>query len=187
MTRKERKSGHSSPPYGKEKTGRSAERGKDMFREMLRKKQQLTQEECLAILKKEPRGVLSVLGDDGYPYGMPMNHFYCEQDGKLYFHGAKSGHKIDAMKRHDKASFCVYDQGARREDEWFLRIRSVIVYGRIEFIEDRAKTYEISRLLSYKFTSDKAYIEEEIRRSGPGTLLFALVPEHMTGKLVKES
>ena len=63
-----------------------------MFREMLRKKQLLTQEECLAILKNEPRGVLSVLGDDGYPYGMPMNHFYCEADGKIYFHGGRKGH-----------------------------------------------------------------------------------------------
>ena len=61
-----------------------------MFREMLRKKQQLTQEACIEILKKEPRGVLSVLGDDGYPYGMPMNHYYCEEDGKIYFQAAKT-------------------------------------------------------------------------------------------------
>ena len=132
--------------------------GKAMFREMLRKKQQLTQEECIAILKNEPRGVLSVLGDDDYPYGMPMNHFYCEADGKVYFHGGKKGHKIDAMKRHDKASFCVYDRGFRREGEWALNIKSVIVFGHIEFIEDRAKVYEIARLLSYKFTDDTQYI-----------------------------
>ena len=158
-----------------------------MFREMLRIRQQLTREECIDILKREPRGVLSVLGDDDYPYGMPMNHFYCEEDGKLYFHGGKTGHKIDAITRCSKASFCVYDQGTRQEGEWFLRIRSVIVFGKIEIVEDRTKTYEISRLLSYKFTNDEKYIENEIARSGPGTLLFALVPEHMTGKLVKES
>ena len=158
-----------------------------VFREMVRIRQQLTDGECIEILKNEPRGVLSVLGDDGYPYGMPLNHFYCEEDGKLYFHGGKNGHKIDAVRRYDKASFCVYDQGVRQEGEWFLRIRSVIVFGRIEIIEDQAKTCEISRLLSYKFTKDEAYIEDEIRRFGPGTLLFALVPEHMTGKLVKES
>lgn len=157
-----------------------------MFREMLRAGQQLTEEECVGILKKEPRGVLSVLGDGGYPYGMPMNHYYCEADGRLYFHGGKKGHKIDAARRCGKASFCVYDRGTRQEGEWFLRFRSVIVFGRIEFIEDPEKTYEISRLLSRKFTQDEAYIENEIRHSGPGTLLFALVPEHMTGKLVKE-
>lgn len=157
-----------------------------MFREMLRIRQQLTEEECIDILKHEPRGVLSVLGEDDYPYGMPMNHFYCEADGRIYFHGGKAGHKIDALRRHDKVSFCVYDKGVRQEDEWFLRFRSVIVFGRIVFVEDRAKTYEISRRLSYKFTADETYIESEIRNSGPGTLLFALIPEHMTGKLVKE-
>ncbi len=158
-----------------------------MFREMHRIKQQLSREECIEILKNEPRGVLSVLGDDDYPYGLPINHFYCETDGKLYFHGGKQGHRIDAVKRHDKVSFCVYDKGFRREGEWALNIRSVIVFGRIECVEDREKTIEISRLLSHKFTDDEAYIDREIEKSGPGTLLLALTPEHMTGKLVNES
>ena len=91
------------------------------------------------------------------------------------------------MKRHNKSSFCVYDQGFRREGEWALNIRSVIVFGHIEFIEDRDKLYEIARLLSLKFTDDTKYIEHEIQISGPGTLMFALVPEHMTGKIVNES
>ena len=158
-----------------------------MFREMMRKKQQLTKEQCIEILKTELRGVLSVLGDDDYPYGMPLNHYYCEADGKLYFHGGKNGHRIDAMKRHEKASFCVYDSGVRKEGDWALYIRSVIVFGRIEFIEDRETTYRISAELSRKFTDDEGYIEQEITRSGTGTLLFALVPEFMSGKLVHEA
>ena len=158
-----------------------------MFREMMRIKQQLPQEECIEILKNEPRGVLSVLGDDGYPYGMPINQYYCEEDGKIYFHSGKKGHKVDAIKRCDKASFCAYDQGFRREGEWALNIRSVIDFGRIEIIEDTEKVYEISRRLSRKFTDDEAYIEHEIVKSGPRTLMFALVPEHMTGKLVNEA
>ena len=153
----------------------------------MRIKQQLPQEECIEILKNEPRGVLSVLGDDGYPYGMPINQYYCEEDGKIYFHSGKKGHKVDAIKRCDKASFCAYDQGFRREGEWALNIRSVIVFGRIEIIEDTEKVYEISRRLSRKFTDDEAYIEHEIVKSGPRTLMFALVPEHMTGKLVNEA
>lgn len=158
-----------------------------MFREMLRKKQQLSDEECIEILKQEPRGVLSVIGDDDYPYGMPLNHFYCESDGKLYFHSGKKGHKIDAITRRDKASFCVYDQGFRREGEWALNIRSVIVFGRIEIVTDPEKICEIARLLSYKFTDDEKYIEDEIKKSGPRTFMFALVPEHITGKLVNEA
>ena len=153
----------------------------------MRKKQQLPQEECIAILKKELRGVLSVLGDDDYPYGMPINHYYCEEDGKLYFHGGMKGHKIDAMKRHDKASFCIYDEGFRRDGEWALNIKSVIVFGHIEFTEDRETISRISSALSRKFTDDEDYISREIEQAGARTLLFALVPDHLTGKLVKEA
>ena len=157
-----------------------------MFREMLRKKQQLTTDECLEILRNEPRGVLSVLGDDGYPYGMPINQFYCEEDGKLYFHGGKKGHKIDALKKNPKASFCVYDEGRREDGGWYLKIRSVIVFGTVEFIEDYDRMIEITRKLCHKFTQDENYIENEIRNSGPNTLMFCLTPEHMTGKQVNE-
>ncbi len=158
-----------------------------MFREIMRKKQQLSSEECISILKEEPRGVLSVLGDDDYPYGMPINHYYNEEDGKLYFHSGKKGHKIDAMKRHDKASFCVYDRGFRKDGEWALNIKSVIVFGRIEIITDTEKIYEISRKLSRKFTDDEEYIENEILQYGPATLMFVLNPEHITGKIVNEA
>lgn len=158
-----------------------------MFRKMARVKQQISEDECIELLKHEKRGVLSVLGDDDYPYGMPINHFYNDEDGKIYFHGGKSGHKVDAVLKHDKASFCVYDQGYRKDGDWALNIRSVIVFGRIEVIEDTDKVYDISRRLSYKFTDDESYIEHEIKNAGPRTLMFALVPEHMTGKLVKEA
>lgn len=158
-----------------------------MFREMARKKQLISEEECIELLKKEPRGVLSVLGDDDYPYGMPLNHYYCEEDGKIFFHGGKSGHKIDSIKKHNKASFCVYDQGFRNDGEWALNIRSVIVFGKIEIIDDMEKILNISRLLSYKFTKDEKYIEHEIVNAGPRTFMFALVPEYMTGKKVKEA
>ena len=158
-----------------------------MFRKMIRFKQQIPEEECIEILKNEPRGVLSVLGDDDYPYGMPINHFYCEEDGRLYFHTGMKGPRTDAIRRHDKVSFCVYDSGFRREGEWALNIRSVIVFGRVEIIEDRDRIYEIARKLSRKFTDDEAYIEREIRHAGPRTFMFALVPEYMTGKLVNEA
>ena len=158
-----------------------------MFRALVRQKKKLSDADCVEILKNEPRGVLSVLGDMGYPYGMPMNHWYCEADGKIYFHSGKAGHKIDAMRACDKASFCVYDSGYRNEGEWALNIKSVIVFGRIEFVEDHEKALEISRQLSYKFTRDEAYIQNEIVHSGPGVLCFALVPEQICGKLVNEA
>ncbi len=158
-----------------------------MFRKMVRFKQQLSREECIDILNTQLRGVLSVIGDGGWPYGLPINHYYCPEDGKLYFHSGQTGHKIDAIRRCGQASFCVYDEGFRREGEWALNIRSVIVFGRIEIVEGREWAMEIARRLSRKFTFDEAYIDQEIARSGPHTLVFSLTPEHMTGKLVNES
>ena len=157
-----------------------------MFREMMRSRQALSREECLELLRREPRGVLSVHGDDGYPYGMPINHFYNDEDGRIYFHGGRLGHKIDALRRDAKASLCVMDAGTPVEDGWWLRFRSVIVSGRVQFVEDHDRAMEISRRLSRKFTQDERYIEDEVAHSGPGTLVFALIPEHVTGKTVNE-
>ena len=157
-----------------------------MFRKLARIKQQLPQAECIDILKAEPRGVLSVLGDDGYPYGMPLNHYYCEADGKIYFHSGKTGHKVDAIMREPKVSFCVCDQGVREDGDWALTFRSVIVFGKIEIVEDYDRIIEISRALSHKFTQDEAYIANEVEKHGKHTLCFALVPEQICGKRVHE-
>ena len=159
----------------------------DMFREVARVKQKLSDEECMEILKSEPRGVLSLIGDDDYPYGMPMNFLYIPEDNAIYFHGGKKGHKIDAIMKNNKASFCTYDSGFKRPGEWSLNIKSVIAFGRIEMIDDIGETERISRLLSYKFTDDEDYIESEIKNFLKSTLCFALKIEHLTGKIVNES
>ena len=157
-----------------------------MFRKLVRIKQQIPEEECIEILKAAPRGVLSVIGDDGYPYGMPLNHYYCEDDGKIYFHSGKTGHKVDAILRDPKASFCVCDQGVHEDGDWALTFRSVIVFGKIEIVEGYDRIIEISRALSHKFTQDEAYIAHEIEHAGKRTLCFALVPEQICGKRVHE-
>ena len=157
-----------------------------MFRGMRRFKQELTQEECINVLINEPRGILSVLGDDGYPYGVVMNHWYHEADGKLYFHGAKEGHKIDAIKSCDKVSYCVHDEGFRKEGEWALNIKSVIVFGRIRIVEDEEKMREICSNLYRKFDDDEDALKHELTHLSR-VMCLELTPEHMTGKLVKES
>lgn len=157
-----------------------------MFREVARKKQALSEEACLEILKTAPRGVLSVIGDDGYPYGTPINHWYCEADGKLYFHGGKKGHKIDALKACSKASFVCTDGGKPSEEGWWLCFRSVIVFGRVEFVDDPAIADRVVRQITRKFTEDEAYFQQELEEAGNRTLVFALAPEHMTGKTVNE-
>ena len=157
-----------------------------MFRKMRRYKQELSQEECQDILTHEPRGVLSVLGDDGYPYGIVMDHWYNAEDGKLYFHCAKEGHKIDAIKAHDKVSYCVHDEGYRNEGEWPLHIKSVIVFGRIRIIKDEAKMREICMNLYRKFSDDEEALKEELVHL-KRVMCLEITVEHMTGKLVKES
>ena len=158
-----------------------------MFREMRRFKQQISKEECFRILKEQPRGIMSMHGDDGYPYGVPMNHWYSEEDGKLYFHGAKEGHKIDSIKRDDKVSYCVYDQGFRREGEWALNISSVVLFGRIRIVEDEDKKREICTNLCRKFTDDEEYLKKEMANAFPRVCCLELEIEHMSGKLVNES
>lgn len=158
-----------------------------MFRELTRNKKEISKEECFEILKNEKRGVLSVLGDNDYPYGMPMNHFFNEDDGSIYFHCGKIGHRLDSLKKHNKASFCVYDGGYRNDGEWALNIRSVIVFGKVEIIDDAETIVDISRKLSLKFTKDEEYIQNEIEKYAKGTLILKLIPEHICGKLINEA
>lgn len=158
-----------------------------MFRDLTRKKQQLSPEDCAELLKTETRGVLSVIGDGGYPYGTPMNHYYNEEDGCIYFHCGRKGHRLDALRACDKVSFCVYDQGFRREGEWSLNVRSVVVFGRVEIIDDLAEVIRLVTPLCHKFTHDETYIQEEITRFAKATLLLKLTPEQICGKLVNES
>ena len=157
-----------------------------MFRELVRKHKKLPMEACVEVLKNETRGVLSVQGDDGYPYGMPMNHFYNEDDGCVYFHCGKIGHRLDALKKDDKVSFCVYDQGVRDEGDWVYNVRSVIVFGRIEIIDDMEQIVDITRRLSLKFIQDEEHIRREIESAAHRTLLMKLRPEHICGKFVRE-
>ena len=158
-----------------------------MFRELLRKNKRISKQECVEILKNEKRGVLSVIGDEDYPYGMPMNHFYNEDDGKIYFHCGKIGHRLDSLRKHEKVSFCVYDSGYCKEGEWALNIKSVIVFGKIEIIEDGGKVADITKKLSHKFTQDEEYINREIELFLNKTLILQLTPEHICGKSVTES
>ena len=158
-----------------------------MFRDLIRKNKQLPMEECIEILKSETRGVLSVCGDDGYPYGMPMNHWYNEEDGKIYFHSGKLGHRTDALRRCGKVSFCTYNKGYRKEGEWALNVSSVIVFGKIDFVEDHQRIVDIAAKLSRKFTQDDEYIRREIELYASKTLLLELTPEHICGKSVNES
>ena len=157
-----------------------------MFREMRRQRQALSHEDCIDLLTTETRGVLAMTGDEGYPYCVPINHYYCAEDGRLYFHGGKIGHRVDAVRACDKVCYTVFDKGFLKEGDWALNVRSVIAFGRMSIVEDEEKALEICRKLCYKFTDDEDYIADEIAKFAKATLVMAMEIEHMTGKLVNE-
>ena len=159
-----------------------------MFRELVRIKQRMPMEECIQLLKEETRGVLSVLGEDDYPYGAPINHFYDDESGKIYFHvGTQSSHRNDSIKKHNKVSLAVYNQGYKNEGEWFYNVKSVVVFGKIAVIEDKDVVVDISTKLCHKFGVSQDHIDDEIKNHLHRTILLELTPEHISGKYVKES
>jgi len=156
-----------------------------MFRKMRRIGQMLPEEECIEILTNEPRGVLALLGDYDYPYALPMSHVYA--DGKIYFHGAMTGHKNDAVEKHDKVSYCVMDEGVRNpEDDWSYIFRSVIVFGKIRTLSDDDEKIEKLTCLGDKFFPTHEETVSEIEKLLHRTEVFEITIEHMTGKTVKE-
>lgn len=156
-----------------------------MFRQMRRNKQQLSNDECIEILINEPRGVMAVHGEDGFPYAFPMNHIYLNE--KLYFHSAKQGHKIDALVADNKVSFCVMDKGYKNEGEWALNIKSVVLFGEIKIVEDEKTAVEIVRKLGIKHYPESCEVEKLISQSKGHFEIWELKINHLTGKLVNES
>ena len=158
-----------------------------MFRELLLKNKEISYSECIELLVKENRGVLSVNGDNDYPYAMPMNHYYNSEDWCIYFHCSKKGNRIDSVRVNDKACFCVVEDGVAIDGDWGLTVRSVIVFGKVEIIEDISIISDITYKLSCKFTDDEEYIQNEISRFADVTALLKLTPQNICGKRVKES
>ena len=155
-----------------------------MFRKMRRLGQMLSKEECEEILTREPRGVLALLGDYDYPYALPMSHVYV--DGKIYFHGAMQGHKNDAVKKHDKVSYCVFDGGVKNDDGWSYTFRSVILFGRIRTLTDDDEKVDKLTHLGDKFFPTHDETVSEIERLLHRTEVFEITIEHMSGKTVVE-
>ena len=116
------------------------------FRAMRRKRQLLSDDESIGILQKATAGTLALLGDNGYPYAVPISYVYHE--GKLYFHSALAGHKVDAIKKCDKASFCVIDKDDVQPEKYTTFFRSVIAFGRIHIIEDDKEKLAMARMLA---------------------------------------
>ena len=153
-----------------------------MFREMRRKRQQLTNAECVEILKKNTSGVLAVSGDGGYPYAVPLSYVY--DNGSLYFHCAKSGHKLDAIKACDKVSFCVIDQDLVVPAEYTTYFRSVILFGRASIVVGDNEIHSAIEKLAIKYhpNDSKDNRNLAIEKEYKAMCMVKIQIEHMTGK-----
>ena len=156
-----------------------------MFREMRRKNQLLTDEECIEILNSSTSGTLALLGDNDYPYSLPISYVY--NDGKLYFHSALTGHKIDAINMHSKASFCVIAQDKVVPEKYTTYFRSVIAFGKICVIDSDAEKLRAIEILAEKYSPQLAEgRKKEIEDNFSRMCMIELDIEHMTGKEAKE-
>lgn len=147
---------------------------------MRRHKQQLPTEECKRLLAQVTNGVLALSGDNDYPYAVPLSFVYA--DGRIIFHSAREGHKMDALLRRPKASFCVVCQDEIHPAEYTTYFRSVIAFGRIRLLEGEEKT-EALRLLGRRYNpGEEEALQREINKAAEHTAVFQLEIEHLSGK-----
>ncbi len=153
-----------------------------MFREMRRKRQLLSQEDAQKVLYRGTSGVLAVSGDDDYPYAVPLSYVYDGQ--KIYFHSAKSGHKLDSISKNPKVSFCVIDKDHIVPDEYTTYFRSVIVFGTIRILQDEAEKREAIEKLAVKYAPDdtEENRKKAIEREWKPLCMLEMIPEHISGK-----
>lgn len=152
-----------------------------MFREMRRKKQELTEERTVEVLNRCTSSTLAVIGDGGYPYSVPLSYVY--DDGKIYFHCASEGHKLDAIRNEEKVSFSVIDKDQIVQEKYTTYFRSVIVFGKAHVIEDQDAKRTALEKLALKYSPDyKEGIADEINGSFDAVCMVQIDIEHMTGK-----
>ena len=155
-----------------------------MFRPMRRANRAIPEEAAKQLLKQSRRGVLAVNGDGGYPFAIPVNYFYDRENEKIFFHGAKTGQKVDALKKSDKVCFTVYGNEHFEPGDWAPYMQSTVVFGRCRLIEDAAATEAKVRALAAKYYPSAEEIDEEVAKSIRGVQLYEITIEHLTGKQI---
>ena len=149
---------------------------------MRRSRQALTDNEAQEILETGITGILGVQGDDDYPYTIPINYVYLNK--KIYMHCATSGHKIDAIKKNEKVSFCVIAKDTVVPEKFTTFYRSAIAFGRAQLLSEGNEYDDAIYALSKKYSPNETEdcIENEIKSSLGRFLIIAIDIEHLTGK-----
>lgn len=152
-----------------------------MFRNMRRSKQILSQADSIAILEKATSGVLAVAGDDDYPYAVPLSFVYA--DGKIFFHCAKSGHKLDAIARNNKVSFCIIDEDQIVPEEYTTYFRSVIAFGKARILEEEGEKRSAIERLAAKYSPNQEEGRlKEIDDQISHMCMVEITVDHLSGK-----
>ena len=157
-----------------------------MFRPIRKKKNEIDTKAIKALLQFSRRGILAVNGDNGYPYAIPVNYLYDEETKKIYFHGARAGHKVDALKSCDKVCFTVYGNETIKEEAWAPYMQSVVIFGRCHLMESNTETTKILKKFALKYYPNEQLVDEEIAISGKAVQLFEIEIEHFSGKEIQE-
>ncbi len=157
-----------------------------MFRPIRRKKREIERNAAEALLTSSRRGVLAVNGDDGYPYAVPINYYYDSESNKIYFHGARAGHKFEALHACDKVCFTVYGNETVKAEEWAPFVQSVVVFGRCRLLETGPETGAILKRFAMKYYPTEQLVDEEIARDGKAVQMFEIEIEHLSGKEIQE-
>lgn len=157
-----------------------------MFRELRRKKQSLPDGEAIKILETATHGVLAVLGDGGYPYAVPLSFVYA--DGRIYFHCARDGHKLDAIRSCPKVSFCVVSEDNVIPEKYTTYYRSVIAFGHAKILQSNDEIVRSLGLLAEKYhpTDTEENRREQVTRELNHLCMVEIEIEHLSGKEAKE-
>ena len=157
-----------------------------MFRKIRKFKNEINQAEVNELLKTSKRGVLAMNGDDGYPYAVPVNYFYDENEGRIVFHSAKAGYKVDCLKSSNKVCFTVLGSETIRDEAWAPYMQSVVIFGRCKLIDNKQTAMERLKDFAMKYYPSEDLVIDEIKADGKAVQMFEIDIEYMTGKEVQE-
>ncbi len=153
-----------------------------MFREVRRRDRSVDEAEALDILQRAEWGVLSTLGEDGWPYGVAVNHVVV--DGVVYLHSARRGHKLDNLAHEARVSFCAVTDAQLLPAELSTRFASTVVFGRAAVVQDEEEKRLALTALLDRFAADYPEKGAEALATAAGrTAVIRIVPEHVTGKM----
>ena len=154
-----------------------------MFRKIRKIKNEIDNDAVDSLLHSCRRGVLSMNGEDGYPYAIPVNYYYDEANQKIYFHGAKAGYKVDCLNRNDKVCFTVFGNESIKDLEWAPYVQSVVVFGRCRIVDT---DNEVLKTFMMKYYPDVDLIDKVIEEDSKFVQMYEISIEHKSGKQVQE-